>query len=220
MIRTWTPLFAAVALVAACSSSSTNDGTSSSGGASSGSSGASSGSSGASSSGSSGASSGSSGSSGPKYCAGGTCTEAEGKPYADCVIGKCDTQYQECYGPGYKTGTYGGSCGPYLTCVQKCACDDTACFQACGAPQGDCQTCLQKVSTCVQGSGCQAPACASVQPDAGGGGGKTCADLAACCAKIADNTKKTQCQGTYDQVKASGDATCNLVYTQYAADCP
>jgi hypothetical protein len=48
---------------------------------------------------------------------------------------------------------------------------------------------------------------------------KTCADLETCCGKIADATKKSQCETQLDAVKASGDMACNALYSQYAADC-
>lgn len=202
-----------IALLAACS-----DDSSSSGASSSGSSGASS-----TSSTSSSSSSSSGGTSGFKNCGTTTnngntssCSQAELDAYGQCPINNCDAELQECFGPGYKTGTFGGACSTYITCSQKCACGDTACQQACGLPDQACQTCIQKYSTCTQAK-CPPPACLGTGSSSGtsgssGAGGKTCAQLQTCCNGIADSAKKTTCLQYYDAVKASGDSACNAVY--------
>ncbi|MDB5215066.1 MAG: hypothetical protein JWO86_2993, partial [Myxococcaceae bacterium] len=123
-----------LALAAACSSSTTN-GTSDGGTpATSG------GTSGATSGGTSGATSG--GTSGSGVVGGSkcgtsgsstsTCTQAETDSYNSCLTTMCDAQYQAALGSGYKTGSYGGACGTYITCTQACACNDTACYMKCG----------------------------------------------------------------------------------------
>jgi len=208
---------ASVALLMACSSTvTTGNGTSGTGGTS--------GTSGTGTSGTSG--SGTSGSSGSeskfKDCSGGssnTCTAAETQAYSDCVMGKCDATYTECFGSGYKDGNFGGACSTFAACTNACACNDTACYQACGAPPAACSTCLQKIGTCS--SGCTAPACMSAgsSGSSGSSGGKTCDDLQTCCAAITDSTKKTQCETTYNAIKSSGDTACNAAYSGYASDC-
>jgi hypothetical protein len=210
---------AGVALTVACSSSSSSDGSSgSSGGTSSGSTSSGSTSSGSTSSGGSGfkdcSSSGSSGSSG--------CTAAELKPYTDCVTAACDSTYKQCYGNAYATGTFAGPCGSYITCIQKCNCGDTACYQACGTPSSDCQTCQQGLASCS--GGCTLPACAtasssSSSSSSSGGTAKTCADLQTCCDAITDPTIKSTCQSSHDSA-ASSDATCNVLYNTYKTYCP
>lgn len=196
-----------VGLAIACSDSSSS---SSSGGTSSGST------SSTSSSSSSGASSTSSSSGGSAFkdCSGSntssggsnTCTDAELKPYSDCVLEKCDPKYKECYGADYKTGNFAGPCGTYITCVQKCACNDVNCVLAC-QPEATCKTCLEGMANCSDG--CTLPACATTTRDAGNTGGKTCADLTVCC-----QSKEGQIKTTCEQAAASGnDTVCSASYT-------
>jgi hypothetical protein len=216
MTRTTILVFAfslgAVALSIACSDDdSTNN--SSSGGTSSG---------GTSSGGTSGASGGTSGST-FKSCSTGasssgtsSCSEAEFKPYSDCYQEKCEPAFAECYGASYKTGTFSGACGAFITCTQKCACNDLSCYQSCTQSE-ECKTCSQKFVSC--GSSCQLPACATGGTDAGGGGGgKTCADLLACCNKLAD-AEKTQCTQTHSAAGGNNTA-CNAIFSGYASKCP
>lgn len=209
---------AVLALGVACSSSSSGDGSSGSSGSANGTSG-----SGTGTSGSSTGTSGGGGSSGFKNCSGtntsSTCTEAELKPYGDCVNEKCATKYAECYGADYKSGNFGGPCGTYIKCTQACGCNDTACYQKCGTPDAACTTCIQGSATCADS--CTVPSCGSGSSGSsgGGGGGKTCADLKACCDKITDASKKSNCDQTYNAVKGS-DANCGALYSTFAADCP
>ena len=89
--------------------------------------------------------------------------------------------------------------------------------------------CISACTTCSQGlagcsSMCTLPACAKggssgSSGDGGGGAKKSCADLQACCAKIADASTKSQCDQTYAAVKSSEDS-CNAVYPSFAASCP
>lgn len=196
-----------------CSSSSTTS--SSSGGASSTSSSSGDG------GGSSSSSSSSSSSGGFKDCSGETssggqskCTQAELDTYSNCTQNNCQTEAKACYGDSYLSGSFGGSCGPYITCTQKCECNDTACFQACASSlDQNCQTCQTTYGTCINQK-CPAPSCMT------GGSGKTCADLEACCAKIPSGQDKSTCETVYNSVKSQGDATCDAIYQQYAAKCP
>ncbi len=199
--------------LAACSGSTTNTGTGD-GGASSGTSGSNT------SGGTSG--SGTSGGSAIKQCAptGSTCTDAETAAYSSCLQDKCDATYSKCLGPDYKSGTFSGDCGPYITCTQACACGDTKCSMACQSKlTSACTTCLGGLGSCSEM--CEAPACATggSSGTSGSSGSKTCADLKACCDKIPAGQMKDSCNGTYDAIK-SMDSSCNIVYPQYAADCP
>ena len=197
---------AALALVVACSGTSTG-----------------------SSSGASGTSGGTSGGSGVNKCAGTSsskCTSAEIQPYTDCVTSKCDAPFTQCYGAGWKTGSYSGPCATYITCVSGCACGDTGCITNCPRPTTECSTCLESASSCS--SPCTLPACATAGSSSGTSGstsgtsgasgttGKTCAQLAACCASQSGSAQMA-CQGAYDAIKNNGDATCNAAYSPY---CP
>lgn len=203
-----------IALLAACSDDSS----------SSSSSGGSSGTTSSTSSTSSSSSSSSGGTSGFKNCgtqssSGNTtsCTQAELDAYGQCPMNNCDAELQECFGPGYKTGSFSGACSTYITCTQKCGCGDTACAQACGTPDAACTSCLQKYSTCTQAK-CPPPACLTGgSSGSSGAGGKTCAQLQTCCNGLTDSAKKTQCLQYYDAVKGSGDTACNAIY---ATACP
>lgn len=172
--------------------------------------GTSSGSSSGGSSGASGASGSSSG--GIKQCPaqGGQtdCPQSELDAYAKCATDNCDAEFKECYGSGYQSGSFGGPCGSFISCTNACECDDTACRQKC-TTDAACNTCNQKLGQCIT-SKCKLPC---------QGETKTCDDLAACCAKLTDATKKSTCQGSYDAVKANGDVGCNSVYQGYADDC-
>ncbi len=202
-----------IASTMGCSSDSGSSSGGTSGGASSGTSGADGG-------GSTSSSSSSSSSGGFKDCSGQTssgttkCTQAELDTYSQCTQSNCQTEAKACYGDSYLNGSFGGVCGPYITCTQKCECNDTACYQACATSlDQNCQTCQTTYSNCIQQK-CPAPSCLT------GGTGKTCSDLQACCAKIPAGQDKTTCETVYDSVKAQGDATCDAVYQQYAAKCP
>lgn len=146
---------------------------------------------------------------------GSTCTAADEKSYSDCLTTKCDAQYSECLGAGYKSGSFGGACGAMMQCSNACACGDTACASKC-VPDAACQSCLlNKVSPCTEQ--CPRPACY------GGGTPSSvkCDELKTCCAAIADATKKGTCETQYNSGKAAGDAFCGPVLDQYksAGDC-
>ena len=201
----------AVALVIACSSDNTSSGSGTS-------------SSGASSTSSSG-SSGSGTASGFKQCSTGSsssskCTEAEFKPYTDCYSNNCDTKYKECFGADYKSGTFSGACGTWVTCTQKCDCSASnyaSCITAC-TQDSACTECSKGFLAC--GNGCTLPACATGgTPDGGGGGGATCADLTACCAKLS-GADKSSCDAAKNAA-GGADAVCGPLYTSlYKAKCP
>ena len=148
-------------VVVACSSGTTTTGSSS---GTSGASGGTSGTSGG-TSGTSGGTSGSSGSSGFKDCSTSSskCTEAEAKPYSDCLETKCGDKIKVAFGPDYKSGTFAGACKEYITCTQACNCNDSACSSKCipdgGFPKA-CTDALTDYGTCISTAGCEVPACA------------------------------------------------------------
>ena len=92
------------------------------------------------------------------------------------------------------------------------ACGDAACEQACGAPPGSCATCLEEATSCAR-SKCTAPACA-----VGVASKRTCADLTACCLRIQDPGKLTDCSQEHTQAN-NDDAVCTTAFDKYAADC-
>lgn len=149
-----------------------------------------------------------------RQCAGGgstKCTEAELESYGRCVMNACKVTYAECYGPNFAEGQFAGACGPTIACFNACECGDVACYGKCPAPSDACTACMEKVADCV--STCQAPACLDENP---GGGGKTCADLSACCAtKTGDD--KEMCTMALDAAKGN-DAACGGIYA--ALGCP
>jgi hypothetical protein len=173
------------------------------------------------------------------------CTAEQNKMYSDCLISKCDAQFQACYGSGYKSGSFSGACGPYLTCISKCGCTDMACKSACTITP-DCQTCITgMLAGCALSSGCTLPVCtgtgtggtagAGTGGTAGagtggaggagtggaggsGGGGTGCAALSTCCAAFADAGAKMACQqalAEFQMLGAQGDQACTQAVSLY-----
>lgn len=149
-----------------------------------------------------------------RQCAGGgstTCTKAELDSYGSCIMNACKVTYAECYGPNFDKGQFAGACGPTIACFNACECGDVACYSKCPAPSDACTACMEKVADCS--STCQAPACLEENP---GGGGKTCADLSACCATKTGDDKET-CTMALGAANGN-DAACGGLYT--ALGCP
>jgi len=90
----------------------------------------------------------------------GACSASELAAYDRCVAGKCPDA-AGCFGGQVASGSYGGFCGDWLGCLQKCGCPAPAspCVAACGQPSVGCQQCGVGVVECVNGSGCAKPAC-------------------------------------------------------------
>ena len=208
-----------LALLAACSGGSTVG--AGDGGAAGGAGGTSGGGTGASSSVSLG------GPNGPKLCATSssttTCTDANLQPYGQCIVDACDAQLRECFGSGYKSGAFAGSCGSATTtCLNACPCGDKACQSACGTPGAACTSCAQSLGQCA--STCPLPSCvarsssgSSGSSGASGAAG-TCADLGACCASLQDPSIKRGC--TTSLSGANGDeSSCMAIYPSYADRC-
>jgi hypothetical protein len=164
-----------------------------------------------------------------------TCTGVD--TFETCVESHCDSQAQACFGSGYKSGNFGGSCGGFIGCTTKCACGDTTCQSGCLAQlTSDCTSCSQTFSSCEMSSGCAQPVCTGgstpdapvfVFPDApqgphadappGGGGadapptGTECTMLAACCPNL-----PAQEQPTCNQVVALGnEQACQASFTAF-----
>lgn len=139
------------------------------------------------------------------------------KEYTDCAQAKCDTEYQECLGAGYKSGSFsGGKCETYMNCVTACNCD-TTCTSKC-TMDSTCQGCMTGTLASCTTSNCSAELqkCAGTGGAGSGGasGGGTCADLEACCNKLS-GSDQTNCTTTYNQIKAGGDAACNTLLQTY-----
>ena len=180
-------VFSLAAAIAACSSSTETAG----------------------SSGSSGSSGSTSSSNTLDKCGGGgedsKCTEAETQAHWSCITSKCDAILSECYGSGYENGSFGGTCGDYISCVTDCECNDMSCLQQCPMPSEACSTCVEKLDTCMQA--CPEPAC--MKSD-GGDDGATCADLADCCAAM-DEEERATCEQALD-LAAGNEVACKAMY--------
>lgn len=163
-----------------------------------------------------------------------TCTGTA--EYETCINGACNSDFVACYGAGYKTGSFSGPCADYVNCTMACACDAnySSCSQACVSKMtSDCQSCAMKLGTCVQGASCTKPVCtgggtggSAGNPGTGGGGGsagstggtiETCADLAACCAKVSEPNAKSACDTIVGQAI---EENCKAAGAGYAQLCP
>jgi hypothetical protein len=157
-----------------------------------------------------------------------SCTQAEVNTYNTCVQNACNTQFVACYGPNYKSGSFGGACASYAQCQNACGCTDTTCRNACTIP-ATCMSCLTTIGTCTVSSGCAIPACFGGGFDGGipgldGGfpfdaGNFTCADLTACCNAITDADEKQGCQLI---VSVNNQLACSLAVSGYKTEglCP
>ncbi len=100
--------------------------------------------------------------------AGQTCTG--GEQYEQCLMAKCDNQYQQCLGPSYKAGAYSGPCAAAMNCLLGCACGDLNCELGCQTKYTDeCESCSEAADDCEKSSGCQQPVCSG--GTSGGSGG-------------------------------------------------
>jgi hypothetical protein len=148
-----------------------------------------------------------------------SCTEAESKPYTDCLMQQCDAKYQECFGANYKSGDFtGGACATWFSCTNKCECNDTSCRSSCGIPDNACLQCTLGTQDCS--SKCQAPACASASASSSSGGsssgstsgGAGCTGLRACCAKMTNEPLKNACN---TQANNGTDPQCSQALSSY-----
>jgi hypothetical protein len=135
----------------------------------------------------------------------GACNQAEVNQYGLCIADRCDAAYQTCFGPSYRSGTFGGVCGTYYGCVAHCPCNDSACRSRCGIAPLDCLTCIAaQVATCANNSGCARPACVGPAPN----GNETCADLLRCCNSLSDEDQRSFCLTEYAEARGQGDFIC------------
>ncbi|MBM4398080.1 MAG: hypothetical protein FJ087_20635 [Deltaproteobacteria bacterium] len=144
--------------------------------------------------------------------AGQECTGTD--EYVDCVTKACDTQYKNCLGPDYLSGTFAGKCKEFMDCVVACKCDDTACQQACAmkmTANAECGTCMQTLGTCTQGAGCTQPTCTTPSGGSGGGNGGSCDGLKACCNSMPAQAKDA-CLLAAGMMDDSG---CTMTLEQY-----
>jgi hypothetical protein len=149
-----------------------------------------------------------------------SCKQSDVDAYGTCVQGKCGAETKLCFGDNYQNGTFAGACATWAACYGKCACGDTACRTACGAPTGECTSCLLKISTCTTTSGCTPPVCTA---DAGSTPvGGSCADLQACCNSIANAQVKASCNAQVTAAATAGAQYCTTVLTglRGAGQCP
>ena len=127
-----------------------------------------------------------------------------------CLDVQCKSESDAC------TSTT-GACGSYIQCTNACNCEQ-ACSNQCEQPSA-CATCLQTYAACAQ-SKCFTEALSCLGGGAGGGfpsldaGTKTCADLGACCATLANAQTKASCLML---VNFKNDSLCSL---SYPALCP
>jgi hypothetical protein len=158
-----------------------------------------------------------------------TCTTAETNTYNNCVQTACNDTYTTCLGAGYRSGTFGGTCGATFKCTSACACTNFTCLAAC-APSLDCVACLEEFSTCS--ATCTEPACYSSGAGTGGstgsatggatgaatggstGTGTSCADLIACCNASDIPQLKASCMMS---VMGADDAACATALAQVRA---
>ena len=100
---------------------------------------------------------------------GGSC--AGEQEYQDCMMNACDTQYKQCLGDNYQSGSFGGQCQSEITCLMGCSCGDSSCELNCYQSMSeDCKTCFEAADACVNQSGCQEPDCSSNGGSSGAGG--------------------------------------------------
>ncbi len=143
--------------------------------------------------------------------------DPEDKACNECMQAQCGAQMSECYGAGYASGNFGGSCGPVIQCQCSCAEGDLGCIVACGDKGGSaCESCVAKIDSCEK-SKCAAACGTSSTPDdpsdpgAPSAGG--CANLeTTCCPKIADAESKQTCD---DVVAMKDDAVCDQAFESW-----
>ena len=149
-----------------------------------------------------------------------TCSQSALASYNDCVGNACAAGYAQCFGAGYKSGSYSGPCGSYISCAQACACDDSACSKACAKKlDSACVTCVGQFEDCD--NSCPKPECmtASSSSSSSSSGtttvAKTCADLQACCRALS-GSDQTSCNSLVTAANNNPSA-CNSYYAVLAS---
>jgi hypothetical protein len=171
------------------------------------------------------------------------CSPGERAAHGQCVFDRCGAATASCFGASARSGSYGGACGDWLSCLSSCGCGNLPCLAGCGEAPAACQRCQEDVATCQQAS-CPRPACLqpadaaapdapapdAVSPDLGApplslpdAGGGTCDDLMRCCLAISDEAKKAVCVGQVEPLRMlGGDALCGPAYAarKMIGECP
>jgi hypothetical protein len=146
----------------------------------------------------------------------GSCADqASVDEYGDCIVQACDSEYKQCFGNDYLTGSYGGPCQGLMECAIACQDCDQTCLQACSEQHfaGACQDCITgPIVSCVisslTGGTCKIPC----GPSSSGG---VCDDLKTCCNSLADANEKQDCLTAHGTVSLGGDAACGATLNTY-----
>lgn len=146
-----------------------------------------------------------------------SCTPQEEADYNNCLQGACVAERKKCWGDNWESGTYAGLCGASQKCVIDCDCDIN-CITKCPLPTMECTNCYMELSTCST-KACPTPACFTAGATGGDGtggtgatGGKTCADLKACCDALAAGMEKDTCNQYLSAAMPNGDVACSGAY--------
>jgi hypothetical protein len=155
--------------------------------------------------------------------------------YQQCVETKCDSQLQTALGATYKSGSIGGACKDFVSCVSAQGCSSSAEQTCVATATQDCKNAFGLVGTCIdQSCGAEQQACEGGTNGMGGmgqggngnggaGGGipdfMACTNLFTCCSQLDDQNEQQKCFAT-----ASGTDTeaCTTRLSGYkaAGTCP
>jgi hypothetical protein len=95
---------------------------------------------------------------------------SQGQACTSCLTSMCSSEGMTAFGSGFASGDYGGGvCGSYETCNAACACGDTNCIAACGAPSTSCEMALEAGASCSDQKCSSACGASIVVGDDGGG---------------------------------------------------
>jgi hypothetical protein len=71
------------------------------------------------------------------------------EPCATCVASHCNSQASSCFGSGWRSADFSGTCGPWLQCACNCGNNDVACMTNCGGKEtAACTSCQNDVQMC------------------------------------------------------------------------
>jgi hypothetical protein len=158
--------------------------------------------------------------------------------FNSCIMTACGAQYQACFGSNYASGNFAGSaCADFLTCEIQCPCDATAktceytCYTQHAAVGSACSNALLALGVCAAAN--TAPTGACVSPVCTGGTppdtststttstttGPNCAAVAACCARMTNATMQSACLQSIPNMK-NDEVTCGLALSPLQTYCP
>jgi len=157
-------------------------------------------------------------SSGQSSCqSGSACSDqAAVDAYSTCILSTCDTQYKQCFGADYATGTFGGSCKALMDCAEKCQSCDQSCIDACSAADlvGACKSCITgPIFDCALDAITSGTCTIPCGPTTGGG---VCDTLQTCCNSLGADDQ-AGCLSSYSSAKLGGDVACGAVLSGYTA---